>query len=299
MRSSASASLGTGAQVRTRPGARTHTGSPYGSAEADAPHRGRTTIIDVDAPLVLHHGTTLHAARRIVDVGWQALDVPALIDRLAHAYGVDSAAVREVLTQWGRFAVVAGGRGGNASFAPDAAKVAHRWAQRAPEAEWEALWAVYHLLHPSSDAEEKGWDSDLAGRTWVWDQMRHEPLAILSYVTTYSELAEFGALQGPGRRKLGLPEHILPAWNELTEISFNLPVRLDPTRLVMTPVPRHLPRDVYACTLGLTIEEFDRRAERGDFGEPASHGLTLDRTLFVQTPWWDSATAPLSTPTDV
>lgn len=299
MRSSASASLGT-REHRFGPGrARAHAGSPYGSAQADAPHRGRTTTIDVDAPLVLHHGTTLHAARRIVEVGWQALDVPALIDRLAYAYGVDSAAVRGVLTKWGRFAVVADGRGGSASFAPDAEKVAHRWAQRAPEAEWEALWAVYHLLHPSSDAEEKGWDSGLAGRTWVWGQMRHESLAILSYVTTYSELAGLGALQGPDRRKLGLPEHILPVWNKLTEISFSLPVRLAPTRLVMTPVPRHLPRDIYACMLGLTTEEFDRRAERGDFGEPASSRLTPDPTPFFQTPWWDSTTAPMSTPEDV
>lgn len=248
---------------------------------------------------MLHHGTTLHAARRIVDVGWQALDVPALIDRLAYAHEVDSAAVRDVLTQWGRFAVVADGRGGNASFTPNAAKVAHSWAQRAPEAVWEALWAVYHLSHPELRRRGEGWASDLTGRTWVWDQMRHEPLAIVSYVTTYSELAALGALLGAGRSKLGPPEQVLPAWNNLAEISFDLPFRPDPSRLVTTPVPRHLPRDVYACALGLTVEEFDRRAERGDFGEPASHGLTLDRTLFVQTPWWDSATAPLSTPTDV
>ncbi len=156
------------------------------------------------------------------------------------------------------------------------------------------MWAVYHLLHSSSGTEEWGWDSDMAGRTWVWDQMRHEPLAILSYVTTYSELAAHGARHGSGRMELGPPEHVLPAWNMLTEISFDLPFRPDPTRIIMTPVPRHLPREIYACKLGLAVEEFDRRAERGDFGEPASHGLDLDQTLFVPTPWWDSATAPLS-----
>lgn len=253
------------------------------------------TVIDVNAPLVLHHGTTLHAARRIADVGWQALNVPALVDRLARTHGVDNTAVCEVLTRRGRFVVVSGDRGGNASFAPNAAKVVHSWAQRAPEAEWEVLWAIYHLLHLSSGTEEKGWDSDVAGRTWVWDQMRHEPLAILSYVTTYSEPSAHGARHGSGRRKLGPPERVLPAWNMLTEISFNLPFRPDPTRLVVTPVLRHLPREIYACKLGLAVEEFDRRAERDDFGEPASHGLNLDQMLFVPTPWWDSATAPLST----
>lgn len=263
------------------------------SAAQALPHFDKDDLIDGDELLLLHHGTTLRAANRIVDAGWQTLDVQGLIDRIASEHRVAGASVRELLTQWGRFAVIADGRGTNASFAPSAQKVAHRWAQRAPEAEWEILWAVYHLLHPDTDAELNGWDSDVAGRAWVWNRMRHEPLAVLTFATNYAELAVLDARESSHRMELGPRDDVHSLWTYLTEISFDLPFRPDPARLFVTPIARHLPRDVYAHELGLTLEEFDRRAGRGDFGIPASDGLVLDDNLFVQTPWWDSATAPM------
>jgi hypothetical protein len=76
----------------------------------------------------------------------------------------------------------------------------------------------------------------------------------------------------------------------LPEIAFDLPFRPDPEQLTVTPIERHLAWDVYAHKLGLTPDEFQRRADSGDFGRPASDDAYCENPFAGV--WWNSATAP-------
>jgi hypothetical protein len=36
------------------------------------------------------------------------------------------------------------------------------------------------------------WNTDVAGRAWVWDQMRADQLAVVSYTTSEAEMVDLG-----------------------------------------------------------------------------------------------------------
>lgn len=245
-----------------------------------------------DAPVILYHGTTLRAANLILDAGWQPLSVTALLDRVAAEHELSASEIVDDLSRHGGYAL-SEDRGSWASFAPTLAKAEHSWAQRTPEAGWEALWAVYRRKFMSS-AEAWYWNTDVAGRAWVWDQMRNEQLAVISFATSHSELAALGAfMHGFQRTPLGSDDLSPEVWKILPEIGFDLPFRPDPDRLTISPVERHLPWDIYAHKLGLAPEEFQRRAEKGDFGPSSSETADCQDNPFLVRPWWDAATAPL------
>jgi hypothetical protein len=137
------------------------------------------------------------------------------------------------------------------------------------------------------------WNTDVAGHAWVWHQMRSDDLAVVSFTTSYSELIELGAFRhGFQRRPLLDHAMLIERWPRLQEISFDVPFRTDQERLKITPVERHLPWDVYAHNLGLQADEFRLRAERGEFGTPASDDVH-DEDINAERPWWNSTTASL------
>ena len=38
------------------------------------------------------------------------------------------------------------------------------------------------------------WNTDVAGHAWVWDQMRADQLAVVSYTTSYAEMVDLGKM---------------------------------------------------------------------------------------------------------
>jgi hypothetical protein len=133
---------------------------------------------DENAVVVLHRGTTMRAASSIIREGWKPVDVMDNVARVAAAHELSLADVIQNLEKYVRYAQ-GEGRGTTASFAPNRGDAEHAWAQRAPEAEWDSLWAVYRIEYMTLD-DPWYWNTDVAGHAWVWDQMRDDQLAVVS-----------------------------------------------------------------------------------------------------------------------
>lgn len=228
-------------------------------------------------PIDLFHGTTLEAAERILEVGWWPQDVLGVVKRVAAECGASLANILADLEGHGRF-VQHADRGTYASFTPDRVKAEHSWAQRAPEAQWEALWAVWRVHHLSSS---ENCNQDLAGHAWVWERCKLERLAVIRYSTSYEELQDLGALSGGfGVRPL-VPANVLP---RTAEVAISAPFCPSRDRLTVIEVERHVPFDVFAFLLGITVERFRDLQEAGEFGVPASQGSR--HSYGDVAPWW-------------
>jgi hypothetical protein len=242
---------------------------------------------DENAVVVLHHGTTMRAASSIIREGWKPTEVMDTVARVATAHELTLDEVIQDLEKYHRYAPREG-RGTTVSFAPNRGDAEHAWAQRAPEAEWETLWAVYRIKHMTLD-DPWDWNTDVAGHTWVWDQMRADQLAVVSYTTCYAEMVDLGA-RGSSFRETPLPpmELLDSPTVSIPEIIYDLPFKPDSDRVTVTPVARHLTWDVFAHKLGVSPDEFRRRAENGEFGVPASEGVFCPRIWTMERPWWTS-----------
>ena len=95
--------------------------------------------------VTLWHGTTESAAKQIAADGFKPTDTASLVALTAAACGADPAAVVAALRAANRFVQIQDGRDNAAWFASDKER-AVRWAQRAPEARWEALWGSGGIL---------------------------------------------------------------------------------------------------------------------------------------------------------
>jgi hypothetical protein len=231
----------------------------------------------------LFHGTTLAAAERIVDNGWVRSDVPSVIGRLAEAHGVDIEAVQADLESYHRF-VLADGRGRYVSFCTDPLKAEHNWAQRAPEAEWEILWAIWRLENGVRAPEP--WNTLVEGHPWVWEQSRSQPLAVVAVDITRTELGRHGAMEGG----FGLRPLRDTNLNEIPDVAIPLPFKPAGDRIVIRPVERHVRWDVFALLLGMAPEQFLEAATAGEFGPPASDALGSSPGRYGESPpWWTSS----------
>ncbi|OBI14929.1 hypothetical protein A5712_29850 [Mycobacterium sp. E2327] len=209
------------------------------------------------------------------------------VARVAAAHELSLAEVIQDLGKYYRYAQQEG-RGTTVSFAPNGGDAEHAWAQRAPEVEWESLWAVYRIKYMKLD-DPWYWNTDVAGHAWVWDQMRHDQLAVISYTTSYAEMVDLGARGGGfGESQLPPLELLNSPTTHLPEIVYDVPFKPDGDRLTVTPVARHLPWNVFAYKLGLSPDEFERRADNGEFGPPASEGVSCPRIGNMVRPWWTS-----------
>jgi hypothetical protein len=92
--------------------------------------------------VTLWHGTTKSAAERIVDQGFDPVDTVAIVGAVARDHGLAETDLLMTLKAVGRFVTVQDRRDDAVWFATSRAN-ANKWAQRAPEVRWEALWAVW------------------------------------------------------------------------------------------------------------------------------------------------------------
>lgn len=135
-----------------------------------------TSITDTIAqtPVPVFHGTRTSLAKRILRDGFAPLAVTEQINKVAAEHDVSMDDLMGDLKAYKRFAVV-DHRPDTVFVTGDAAK-AGSWADRAPEASWEALWAVYRIRHP-----EVGWNWNMSdeGHLWVLAQRLDDPPAVM------------------------------------------------------------------------------------------------------------------------
>jgi hypothetical protein len=222
--------------------------------------------------LILWHGTTRSAAERIAEQGFEATNTAAIVRDAARAHGMPAAPVLAALKMAGRFVVVQEGRDASVWFAATS-QDAVTWAQRAPEARWEALWAVWQIHHGGFDVDPAPWVDPRAAAWHLW-QFRKDPPAVLQVRVPADRVQDrYQKLVGPEtaaeRVKIGAREfsvsHPIPAgWVVGYEV-----------------LPRDVDLTAAAGMLGLEAEELDDRVRAGLF--PA---YRPPRRLLHQ-PYWE------------
>lgn len=219
--------------------------------------------VPVSEPIRLFHGTTLEAAEQIRTAGWQARDLLGTVEELAARHEVEVDAVIDDLRRYNRFMFVEADRGRVASFAPNYETAAGSWAQRAPEVEWDALWAIWRIKY-SGETDLYHWNLDVPGQAWVAEQMApHHELAVVEVALSIDNLLDLDATAGRERNPI-TPE-ILEILSFLPEVAVPLPFRPE-VEVRIHHVERRVDWDVFAYWLGLTREEFIARDRAGAFG---------------------------------
>jgi hypothetical protein len=238
----------------------------------------------------LFHGTTLGAAQRILNEGWTSVDVPVLIVQIASAHDVDPAEVRQNLAFRETF-VTDPQRGRYASFALNELEAKYRWAQSAPEAVYETLCAVWRVKN-NVRSKEYADDEWMAEHAWVWEQSKHERLAVIEYQTTYADLERRGALKAVRDFTDFTYEYApLESSRDLRvtpEVAIPLPFKPPRYRLHISEVSRTVSWDLFAFMLGLSNAEFQALDRAGGFGTAYSTTLDSDLSGFDGKPWWTS-----------
>lgn len=155
------------------------------------------------------------------------------------------------------------------------------WANRAPEATWEALWSVYALRH--TDLGGSYYQSD-EGHFWVMAQMMADPPAIVGAAAPMAALRSWQ--WSAGDTALEILERLIaqgctvddftdlymrkPEWRaEIGEVTF----------IVIQPAPIRLERHVVMFMSGEEPEPFNHQLRAGDWGEPVGYDQ-------VGMPWW-------------
>lgn len=246
------------------------------------PFRVDNSIADQIAQLAVNvfHGTRVSMAERIVADGFAPLPVSAQIEAVAAGHDVPVEALQADLREYGRFAVL-DPRPGTVFVTGNPVK-AGSWADRAPEATWEALWAVYRIRHP-----EVGWywNNSQEGHLWVLAQRLDDPPAMLlaaaplgalrnrhgsdTAADLFRDAMEDGsedALQTARRLFVGSPEWLAdPA--DLTARGF-------------VPVPARVDHGLMLFMSGETEDAFHEQLRVNHWGEPGPSAGDGDM------PWW-------------
>jgi hypothetical protein len=244
------------------------------------PVRVDNSIADAIAQLSVpvFHGTRTSMAKRIVADGFSPLTVTAQIEMAAAGHGLSTPAMMADLQSFNRFAVV--------DPRPDTVFVtgnevkAGSWADRAPEATWEALWAVYRIRNP-----HLGWDWNMSdeGHLWVLAQRLDDPPAVLEAT------APLGALRNrnSGRTAADGFRGVIESGTSPEDIARqHWLFRISPEWLVdpadITPtgyrvVPSRVDHDLMRFMSGATQETFAEQLRAGYWGEPGVSAGEGDR----------------------
>jgi hypothetical protein len=215
------------------------------------------------AVLPVCHGTRRSSAEAILLHGFKPTSVAEQVAAIAREYELPLEHLRSHLQRMGRFAHL-DERSGTVSLtaSPDSAG---SWANRAPEATWEALWSVYALLHP--ELSDEYYQSD-EGHFWVMAQQIADPPAVvvgaapLATLTSWSfsrgkkapEILERTISQGGSVEDFVKIYMRMPEWRTEAESVTFARVQAAPTQLE---------RHVVAFMSGEDPEDFGERIRNG------------------------------------
>jgi hypothetical protein len=204
--------------------------------------------------VTLWHGTTKSAAERIVDRGFEPISVSAMVGEVAQEHGVAESDLFETLKVANRFAAIQHRRDDAMWFATSRIK-AINWAQRAPEARWEALWAVWWLTHGGYHHDPSPWlNVDASG--WHARQFFADPPVVVEVNVPIGKVKNH--LQTP----LLSPELLDEIKLEVPELCVAHPVSLEWV-VGYEVLPREVEFTAAAGILGLEIAELTRRVNAG------------------------------------
>lgn len=210
---------------------------------------------------VVFHGTRRSLAQSICDTGFAPIDVATQIATVAATQRVSVDELDAHLDAASRFT--------HLDLRPDSVFVcadrgrAARWASRAPEATWEALWSVYRMRHP-----ELGdfYAQSMEGRLWVLAHQLDDPPAVVRAT------APLGALQmssGMSASQMWTTLGISP--QKFYEFFTTVPeLRALPGQVTahdFEVVPQPVEPDLASFLAGLDEDTFRRQARAGSWGE--------------------------------
>lgn len=237
----------------------------------------------------IYHGTRVSMAERIMRDGFAPPPVSELIEAVAADHDVTVDALRADLKAYNRF-VFADPRTDTVFTTGNQVK-AGSWADRAPEATWETLWAVYRIRHP-----ELGWDWNPSqeGHLWVLAQRLADPPAVLE------AMAPLGAIRNRHGRpaaerflaaiESGDPDAVVQEHRLFRKTPEWLVDPGDITARGFTPVPARVDNDLLLFMSGETEDEFREQLRTDYWGEWGASAHPGDR------PWhpFDEVWARLS-----
>ncbi|HRD10793.1 MAG TPA: hypothetical protein PLI79_02920 [Mycobacterium sp.] len=140
----------------------------------------------------VYHGTRQSLGAAILRDGFCPTPVADQIAAVAQTYGVPLQAVHDHLTEKHRFSTLHSDRAHTISTTADEYK-AGSWAERAPEATWDALRAVFVLTHPDLDDD---WAMSDAAEFWVLAQRVDDPPVVVTVQAPMSALQIHGFSAG-------------------------------------------------------------------------------------------------------
>lgn len=220
-------------------------------------------------PVTLWHGTTVSAAERITTDAFCTLDVAEVIDATAEEFGVGSAEVLDTLRRMRRFAVIQDERNRSAWFAVTPEKAA-RWAQRAPEARWEALWAIWVIRSGTDPTSAIPWTDTLAAG-WHERQLWPDPPAVVEVRVPADRL------QDEHQRVIGDLDSFVRLYSEgaWPEVSVSHPLPSDWVVGYQT-FDRTVEFTAAAGILGMTIEELSNAVRTNVIAMPRPSAQPFD-----------------------
>jgi hypothetical protein len=240
-----------------------------------ASHDSTIPSADADltaAVLTLFHGTRRSLADRIIEQGFAPLPVETQIAAVAERYTLSADTLREHLEAHHRFTHL-DDRPGTVSMVAKSDR-AGSWANRAPEATWDALRSAYDLLNPELNDE---WNQSGPGRFWVLAQQLLDPPVVIEVAapitalqswsfsagrTAVDLLATMGA-DGFAKKYLRAPE-----WRADADLV---------TVLAVHDVPARLDRYDIIFMADVDSATFSEQVVQGSWGKPDGYD-----TL----PWW-------------
>src|SRR5215471_10040283 len=136
--------------------------------------------------VALWHGTTVSAAELIAAGGFAQSDTVSVVKATALGCSADPVGVLTTLQTAHRFVLIQERRDDAIWFATSK-EAAAKWAQRAPEARWEALWGIWWLENGGYSAMPAPW-GDTAAASWHASHFFADPPAVLQVSVPVSRL---------------------------------------------------------------------------------------------------------------
>jgi hypothetical protein len=220
------------------------------------------------AVLPVCHGTRRSSAEAILLHGFKPTSVAEQVAAVAREYELPLERLRSHLQRMGRFAHL-DERSGTVSLtaSPDRAG---SWANRAPEATWEALWSVYALLHP--ELSDEYYQSD-EGHFWVMAQQIADPPAVVVGAAPLAALTSWSFSRGKTAPEI-LERTVSQGGSaeDFVKIYMRIPEwRADAEHVIfgrIQPTPMRLERHVVAFMADEDPEVFHERLRTGAWGQP-------------------------------
>jgi hypothetical protein len=225
--------------------------------------------------LPVFHGTRRSCALAIFEHGFRPAPVDEQIAAVAEAHEIPVETLLTDLEAHHRYAHL-DKRPGTVSLTADPDH-AGSWANRAPEATWEALWAVYRLRHPELGSY---WNNSGEGHFWVLAQQISDPPVFIAATAPLGRLQAWPHERTAADLLLDLVRAGQP--DAFPKLFMGAPEwRADPCHLKLAgfqEVPTRLDRNLATFMSSNDPATFNDQVREGHWGEPGGYHATM--------PWW-------------